>query len=57
MNNNQMRQMTWEEVPKEIKEEIAKANTEIILEIYDTEEYHNPEIQTTILAEHSIELI
>ena len=57
MNNIQMQQMTWEEVPKEIKEEIAKANIEDILERYDNEEYHNPELQATILAEHSIELI
>lgn len=52
-----IKKLTWEEVPGEIKQEIAEANTANILEIYDEEMYHNPEIQKTILLEHNIELI
>lgn len=52
-----IKKLTWEEVPGEIKQEIAEANTKDILERYDEEDHHNPEIQSVILMEHNIELI
>jgi len=53
----ELKKLTWDEVPEKIKKEINDENIEDILDRYNNNEHHDPQLSNEILHDHGIELI